>query len=169
MADLHHTHCFSHFCVSLSIKMFTAVKRSKRSCAHNITEMAHSLSRTFQLPHCLEGVEERFATLALVRNVTKCAHLRNQASAGLVNAALLNPTLVSQSPVEKLRSYSPAAYAYAHFSRSIYTQLCSEFHVLTAVNKAVMRRADNQMKTKNIYSEIIYNLSPSTNVSCHES
>ena len=52
---------------------------------------------------------------------------------------------------------------------SLYTQLCSEFHVLTAVNKAVMRRADNQMKTKNIYSEIIYNLSPSTNVSCHES
>jgi EKC/KEOPS complex subunit CGI121/TPRKB len=101
----------------------------------SIADMPHALARTYPMPQSLEG-EERFATLALVNNVTNCAHLRSQASAGLIEAALLNPRL-----------------------------LCSEFHVLTAVNKAVMRRADNQMKTKNIYSEIIYNLSPSTNIS----
>lgn len=116
--------------------------------------MAHALARTYPLPHGLEAVEERFATLALVRNVTNCAQLRSQASAGLIEAALLNPRLVKIG-----------ALILMHLFCAGVIQLCSEFHVLTAVNKAVMKRADNQMKTKNIYSEVIYSLSPATNVS----
>ena len=57
---------------------------------------AHALARTYPIPQSPEG-EERFATLALVKNVTNCTHLRSQASAGLIEAALLNPRLVSRS------------------------------------------------------------------------
>lgn len=46
----------------------------------------------------------------------------------------------------------------------LHLQLTSPLHVLAAVNKAVVQKEQLQTKTKNIYSEIIYNLSQSTNV-----
>jgi len=36
--------------------------------------------------------------------------------------------------------------------------------VLAAVNKAVVNKEQQLMKTRNVYSEIIFSLSPSTNV-----
>ena len=48
---------------------------------------------------------------------------------------------------------------------TFFHQIVSSFHVLAAVNKALVSRDHNQMKTKSIYSEIIFDLSPSTNVS----
>ena len=44
-------------------------------------------------------------------------------------------------------------------------QIASPFHVLCAVYKAVNASEQGQMKTRNIFSEIIFSLSPSTNVS----
>jgi len=41
----------------------------------------------------------------------------------------------------------------------------SPFHVVAAVNRAAVGREQQLMKTRNIFSEIIFNLSPSNNVS----
>lgn len=96
MADPLHIHCSSrldYVCHYVTDKIFTHALSAKRSHVRE-GKMAHALARTYPLPHGLEAVEERFATLALVRNVTNCAQLRSQASAGLIEAALLNPRLV---------------------------------------------------------------------------
>ena len=49
-------------------------------------------TRTYPLPQ--GGSEERFVTLALVKDVSNCARLKSQVSAGLIDAALLSPRLV---------------------------------------------------------------------------
>ncbi|KAL5506148.1 hypothetical protein EMCRGX_G007727 [Ephydatia muelleri] len=79
---------------------------------------------------------EQWITLALFADVRNASKLRSDATNGAVSAAMLDPTL-----------------------------LTSPFHVLVAVNKALVQKEQLQTKTKNIYSEIIYNLSQSTNIS----
>lgn len=79
---------------------------------------------------------EQWVTLALFSKIRNASKLRSDATNGATLAALLDPTL-----------------------------LTGPFHVLTSVNKSVVQKELQQTKTKNIYSEIIYNLSQSTNIS----
>ena len=60
----------------------------------------------------------------------------------------------------KTETFSSLWCESTHFS----LQLLSPFHVLAAVNRAVVNKEQQLMKTRNVYSEIIFSLSPSTNV-----
>lgn len=47
----------------------------------------------------------------------------------------------------------------------IYLQIADLFQITIAVNKAIRLNLLNKMKTKNVFTEIIYNLSPDRKVS----
>ena len=92
-------------------------------------------------------------SLGLFTGVSNASKLRNDAASGKIAAALLDPKMVR--PKSVIIIAPPPANV---------VQIVSSFHVLAAANKALVLREQNQMRTKNIYAEIIFSLSPSTNV-----
>ncbi|XP_029351238.1 EKC/KEOPS complex subunit TPRKB isoform X1 [Echeneis naucrates] len=124
----------------------------------------------------LELFPDHAVTQILFRELKNAAELKKSAVEGKINGALINPAMV-----KLFTRVFIFLYGYLQRKRATFTdpecscffiglpfissQLVSPFQVLVAANKAVHSQKIGKMKTRSLYSEIIFNLSPTNNIS----
>lgn len=109
----------------------------------------------------LELFPDYRVTQMLFKEVKNAAELRQSAVEGKLIGALVNPTMVRCLGLR----FNSILFQNAYFHKKSYLQLVNHFQVLVAANKAVHLQKLGTMKTRSLYSEIIFNLSPTNNVS----
>lgn len=130
--------------------------------------------------HQLELFPDHRVTQVLFKDVKNAAELRQSAVAGKINAALIKPAMVRILPltaslsqtvlVRSIRLYEMIENQSIKLFKAsllifLLLQVVSSFQVLVAANKAVHLQKTGKMKTRSLYSEIIFSLSPTNNVS----
>ncbi|XP_034434403.1 EKC/KEOPS complex subunit TPRKB isoform X1 [Hippoglossus hippoglossus] len=121
--------------------------------------------------HELELFPDRTVTQVLFTEVKNAAELRQSAVDGQIIAALINPTMVgtvfSDDFIKRSRVtcwFFVCAYL-LQSSVFFHLQLVDPLQVLVAANKAVHLQNTGKMKTRSLNSEMIFNLSPTNNIS----
>ncbi|XP_028809691.1 EKC/KEOPS complex subunit TPRKB isoform X1 [Denticeps clupeoides] len=110
--------------------------------------------------HELELFPEYSVTQMLFTDVKNAAALRKSAMEGQINGALINPAMVRALSADSASARRPLS-----LKVRISPQLVDPFQALVAANKAVHLQKAGKMKTRSLLSEIIFNLSPTNNIS----
>lgn len=126
----------------------------------------------------LELFPDYSVTQMLFTEVKNAAELRQRAVEGKINGALINPTMVRYFVISSRNDFlnnnddmgGVFCFYYCFTPKCppdflSHLQLVNHFQVLVAANKAVHLQKTGKMKTRSLYSEIIFNLSPTNNVS----
>ena len=103
---------------------------------------------------------QKWYTISIVHLMPRSLHVISSTQA-FSNFCIASDRCWYGSLEHKTETLSSLGCESTHFS----LQLVSPFHVLAGVNRAVVNKEQQLMKTRNVYSEIIFSLSPSTNVS----
>jgi hypothetical protein len=128
--------------------------------------------------HALVGTPGHHVHIALFRNVTNTAEIRARVLSGDLQASFIRAELVCHCTVlfhlKRLHSLARCGLVHSHDSCEIFSlsthvlvclaQITGPFHILAVAQQSMSMAVSNTMKTRNVHSELLYRLSPSSSV-----